>query len=269
MRFLGILLCLSVFLFEIPAVEAKEINNEKRHQPDVICPNEMNYGDLEKSFEELCRQIKEAGLHDKWDNYLMKSSHFNHQEYWQVTSKLGGEFTRDMGKLNGCAKKVTEEEKQYSSEWLKDFIAQFGEEYAARNIDKIKFVITSFWIANGAGKCDAIEKEAIYKEIIYREALRQYAGAFIKFSETLDKDNQEKTKGLVSLSKAIMENPDNLIGRTIARPRVHQHLYSIALQSRKDLDPGLIEFFSKQPLFSKPFDAMRAIRDLRRFEKTE
>ncbi len=264
MGYLRILIYLAIFMIMVPVVGANE--KEYKLSEEIRC-NEAIPDDLQKFSEAISLKIKKANLQDRWDNYLKECTHFNNQEYLQVISSLGAEFNQAMTKVNECAKKTYERENQYSSDWLRDFLKEFGEEYVSQNIGNIKFVITSFWMTQGSGRCDAFEKEAIYKQIFFKEAIRQYARNFIKFNETLEADKREKIKGLISNSQSIIDDPDCLLGRIIARPRVHQYLYSMALQSRKDIDPKLIEFFSNHPFFCKPFDAMRAIRDLKKFEK--
>ncbi|MEN6467055.1 MAG: hypothetical protein ABFD62_17925, partial [Syntrophaceae bacterium] len=118
-------------------------------------------------------------------------------------------------------------------------------------------------------KCEVFVKDAVYKEIFYTQELRHYAGLFVQFSETLDNATLEKIKGLVSYAKTMTQIPDNILGYIHAYPGVRNQLRLAALQTRKDIDPRLIEFFSKHPFFSKPFEPMKAIRDLKRFEKKE
>jgi hypothetical protein len=263
MKFLARILfvtCLT-FILSAPAT-AHDLRRDISDPPDIQ--------NIQKFFKDLNREAKDAEIGDKWDNYLKEQTTFNNQEHLVVIAKLGAEFAQAMGKLEGCIAE-SKKEYSYSSEWLKDFTKDFDEAYIARNLTNIKFVIwcTSLKFDVLTVQCEVFVKDAIYKEIFYIQELRDYAELFVKFSETLDKATLRKIKDLVSYAKTLTQIPDNILGYIHSYPGVRNNLRLAALQSRKDIDPRLIEFFSKHPFFSKPFEPMQAIRDLKTFEKEE
>ncbi|MEN6467171.1 MAG: hypothetical protein ABFD62_18510, partial [Syntrophaceae bacterium] len=122
--------CLA-FILSTPAT-AHDLRRDMGDPPDIQ--------DIQKFFEDLKREAKNAEIGDKWDNYLKERTTFNNQEHLMVIAKLGLEYAQSIGKLENCIAE-TEKEYSYSSEWLKDLTKEFDEEYIARHLGNIKFVI--------------------------------------------------------------------------------------------------------------------------------
>jgi len=237
------------------------------HDPSRDLSDPPDIGNMPKFIEDIRKFAEDPKIQGKWDAYLKQHTLFTNQEHCQVILKLGEEFSQAIGKLENCTVEI---KKEYNSGWLDDFLKEFDQEYISRNLNAIKFVLMCVSAkADTASICEPFVKDVMFKEAFYFQELREYAGHLIKFSQTLDNDTQGKIKNLLEYAKSIKEIPDNIFGYMYAWPGVRNYLRLIALQNRKEIDPRLVEFFSKYPLFSKSFDLMRVVRDLKRFEKKE
>jgi hypothetical protein len=235
------------------------------HDPSRYPGNPPDIENMSRFIEDLRKFAEDSRIQGRWDAYLKQQTLFTNQEHRLVILKLGEEFSQAIGKLEKCTVEI---KKEYNSGWLDDFLKEFDQEYISRNLNTIKFVLMCVSAkAETASICEPFVKDVIYREAFYFQELREYAGHLIKFSQTLDNDTQGKIKSLVEYAKSIKEIPDNIFGYMYAWPGVRNQLRMAALQDRKEIDPRLVEFFSKYPLFSKSFDLMRVVRDLKRFEK--
>jgi hypothetical protein len=196
----------------------------------------------------------------KWENYLKESTWFDDKEHQMAIMQPGLEFAASVTSLNDCINNLEQNKKKNTSEWTKDFQKRFNQAYIKKNTDSIKFVMSCMYAKVNLKYCEEQKKEALYREIIYRQAFEDYIRHLQSFSETLDKKERNKIVERLAVAKTHLGGPPYPLQILLSSER--ERLFIIALNTRKDLDPVLIEFFLTHPFFQKPFDPIKAVTEL-------
>ncbi len=204
---------------------------------------------------------KEKDASNKWDNFLKERTHFSNNEYQMALRKLEFEFEQSYAKLDQCIRYADEERDKYSSSWLKDLQKRFGKEYVKKNIASIRFILLAL-PSNSFQPCKDDLKEAFYCEYRYLEAAKDYVHEFLEFSETLDKEGRIELGSRIMAGEAYIKSFKYPLHSTLSNEGSRDALYSIALKTRKKLDPRLIDFFTHHQFFRRPFALKQAIDDL-------
>lgn len=196
----------------------------------------------------------------KWETYLAEHTWFDDEIHQKAIMEAGLEFASSLSKLQDCTEKMEHWKDQSNSDWIKDFRKEFGNSYTMKNIDSITFIISCLSARNTLNYCKEQKKEALYQEILYRQALEDYIHLLQNFAETLDTKEREKIEARLQIAGTFLQGPPYPLQVLLAPHR--QILFPIALKNRKDLDPRLVEFFTDNTFFRKPFDPVKAIDDL-------
>jgi hypothetical protein len=227
----------------------------------AVAAQELNQNDkVQEILNHLVFTGHESVTARKWETYLKESTWFDDTEHQMAVIQPGFEFAAAVSSLSDCISNIENNESIYSSEWIKDFNKQFNAEYISKNFDSVKFIISCIHARNNLKYCEEQKKEALYREIIYRQAFEDYMRHLQSFSETLDTREQKKIVDRLTVAKTYLTGPPYPLQILLSSGR--ERLFAIAIKTRKELDPRLITFFSTHPLFKKPFNPIKAVKDL-------
>jgi hypothetical protein len=111
------------------------------------------------------------------------------------------------------------------------------------------------------------EKEVAYSEINYLSVVKNFLDFYISYIATLpDSEQKIQSKNKV-LAENIIESMDNPPFRTMRfGGNIDDYL---DLTHNVNLKPEIIEFINNHPAFSKPFDCVQAIKDLRKLSTSQ
>ena len=211
---------------------------------------------------------KENEIGEKWDEFLKKRTRrFSNEDYQMAIHELKTEYDQSYEMLNICIKNTNKISEEYSSSWAKNFQQRFGKEYIQKNFDSIRFVMIALSMTNSTAACEEQEKEALYREYRHLDAARNYVEYIEDFYRTLDEEDKKKIEHTKSIAESYLKNFEFPLQSTLSKESLNNALYSFALTRQNNLDPQLIEFFSDQPLFRKPFALGKALDDLKAFQK--
>ena len=239
---LPIMCCLNISL---SAVAAEELFQKEKTQ-EIL--NHLVFTDHESETAK------------KWEHYLKESTWFSDAEHQMAVIQQGFEFATSISSLSNCFVNMEQNEKNYSSEWVKDFQKKFDIAYIIKNFDSINFIISCMYARDNLKYCEEQKKEALYREIIYRQSIEDYMRHLRRFSESLKEKEQKKIAGRLSVANTYLEGPPYPL-QILLSPG-SERLFLIALKTRKNLDPRLVSFFSNHPFFQKPFNPMYVVGDL-------
>jgi hypothetical protein len=218
----------------------------------------------EEKSKEILKQLvftdNESEIVKKWELYLKESTWFNDEVHQLAIIQPGLQFASSVSALSDCLNSIEQNKKKYSSEWVKGFHKKFDNNYVKNNFDSIRFVISYVFARDVLKYCEEQKKEALYREIIYRQAFEDYIQHLQRFSETLDTKERKKVADRLTVAKTLLEGPPYPLQLLLSPGK--ERLFVIAFKARKDLDPMLIDFFSTDPFFQKPFDPTKVVNDL-------
>jgi hypothetical protein len=247
-----ILFCLPILMFfntSLSVVAAEEMSQEEK-TPEIL--------------KQLVFTEQESETAKKWELYIKERTWFTDEEHHMAIIHSGLDFAASVSYLNDCIDKTEQNKKKYSSEWIKDFQKQFDQAYIKKNMDSITFAISCMYARDNLKCCEEQKKEALYREIIYRQAFEDYIRHLQLFSETLDMKERNKVDERLNVAKTYLDGPPYPLQVLLSPGR--GRLFTTALNTRKDLDPVLIDFFLSHPFFQEPFDPIKAIKDLEALE---
>jgi len=205
---------------------------------------------------------KEKETGDKWDVFIKERTRFSNTEYQTAIRKLKSEFDQSYANLDKCIRNTEEERDKYSSSWLKDLQDLFGKEYIKKNMASIRFILLAL-PANSFLPCEDHLQEALYREYCYLEGAKDYVHEFLGFSETLDKEGKKKLAGRIMASESYLKSFKYPLHATLSEEGLRDALYAVTLKTRNNLDPSLIDFFTRHTFFRKPFALHKALDDLK------
>lgn len=199
----------------------------------------------------------------KWEIFLKeRAPRFNNKDYQAAIAKLKDDYDRSEAILNSCIKNSSKESKKYSSSWINDFKQRFDKKFVLKNFDSIRFVVSALWITNNASSCEEEVKEAIYREYRQLDAAKYYVKEYLEFCNTLNVDEKKKYSVSISAAESYLNNFEYPLQSILSDDGLKGTLFSVAMIKHKDLDPRLIDFFSTHPFFQKPFDPIKAVKEL-------
>ncbi len=211
---------------------------------------------------------KKDELVKKWDAFLKQlTRRFGNKDYQMAIHNLKTEYDQAYSSFNACIENTNKVSGEYSSLWANDLQQRFVKEYVQKNFDSIRLVMIALSMANNIASCEEQEKESLYREYLHLDAARNYVANFTEFSKTLNKEEKKKLGHTISVAERYLNNFEYPLQSTLSKESLNNALYSLALKTQKDLDPQLIDFFSGQPLFRKPFDLVKALDDLKALQK--
>jgi len=205
---------------------------------------------------------KKTEYFKKWDEYLYKRNKFYNNEYQMAIKQLKDRFDITYAGLNSCISNVDQQCKNDSLSWIADLKVKFGSEYVAKNIDSMRFIILALVISDNLGPCKSQIKDTLYEEYRYFDAVNNYVKEFIEFSRTLSADDKKLLFEKVSAAEKYIKEFYYPFQGLWSHDGLREALFSVALKSREDLDPAVIEYISNHPGFKKqclPGEAMKAL----------
>lgn len=209
---------------------------------------------------------KEDEIGKKWDKYLNERTGFDNNEYQLAIHELKSGFDQSYAKLDYCVRKVEQKCKDDTLSWFEDFKNKFGLEYINKNFNSIKFVLLAVAMGDNLTLCQEQVKEALYREYRQLDAAQIYVEDFVEFYKTLNKEEKKKLGVRVEAAEAYLRNFVYPLQSVWSNEGLRNSLFSVALKSRKDLDPKVIDFFSHHPAFMRqclPMKAINLLKDLK------
>ena len=207
---------------------------------------------------------KEDEVGAKWDTYIRElTRRFGNNDYQMAIHKLKLEYDQSYVNLNTCIESTNKVSEQYSTSWTKDFQERFDREYIQKNLDAIRFVVQALAMRNNLASCNEQTKEALYREYRHLDAAQNYVKKFVDFTETLNKEEKKKIGTKIMAVESYLKSFEYPLQSTLSDEGLKDALFSIALKTRKESDPRLIDFFINHPLFMKPFALIKTLDDLK------
>lgn len=222
--------------------------------------------DIKKTLRAFNYSESESAIFEKLDAFLLKDYGYTNREYLDSLTELGMDLSEAVKAMNSCIEEATDYENQFSREWINDLLRQFDKEYIHKNESSIQIILYALWVRAYYASCKEIEKEVIHKEMLYMEIRANYVKYFLEFAETLDDKEKDIFKNRIAYAQYVNTLPDKSLKQLLAGNGIRVALSSRAVKTRKDVDPKLAAFFSHHPFFSKPFDRLRAIKEIRKIK---
>lgn len=198
----------------------------------------------------------------KFSHYLKNSTHYDILEHKTAIQNLLVLYRKDYSELEACTVGKSEKlRKDYSNNWIKEFKKKFGEEYVSKNYESIKTLLVNINMKHNTTFCIESERKILYSEIQYLLTVRDFCKSYIEFYNSMNESEKQfyndRKKHAEEILKAASENPMQI---TLYGGRVGHYL---SLQNRVDLSKEAFDFIINHPQFSKPFQIIKAINDLR------
>jgi hypothetical protein len=203
---------------------------------------------------------KDSELYNKLNTYLKETTMFDSEEYQMTVKEFGLAYYDSISNLSDCIKEMDIKRTDVSNYWLNDFNRIIDKNYSLKQMENIKFILFAVSSVNNMKYCEEHIKNALYNEIQYREIIADYLRYLQHFSETLDNKNRRKITDRIAVVNSFLEGPPYPLQVLLSHEK--GSLFAIALKTRRDLDKGLVSFFSTHPFFRKPFDPMKAFKEL-------
>lgn len=204
----------------------------------------------------------------KWEMFLKESTpRFNNKDYQAAIAKLKDDYDRSESILSSCFENSSKESKEYSSSWIDDFKKCFDNKYILEKFDSIRFVIIALWITNNTSSCEEEVREAIYREYRQLDAAKYYVKKYLEFCNALNADEKKKYNVSIAAAESYLKNFEYPLQLILSDDGLRGTLFSVATETRQELDPKLLDFFAHQPLFSKPFDLAKVLNDLKAIQE--
>lgn len=197
--------------------------------------------------------------------YLNDVSHYKFEDYQMAIRHLFIEYRNYFIKLNACVSTSSDLEKKYDGRWLDDLLAFAGRDYVKNKIAPIQKLIFNIKNKHYRNFCIEAEKEAVFSEIQYLLTVKELLEMYVSYSETMTAPKQKCISKLKILAETTIKEAGH--------PPIQTMLYSQRLGTYLnethgiDLKPDVAEFIINHPAFSRPFNFVNAIQDLRKFEK--
>lgn len=210
----------------------------------------------------------ERDMREAWDDYLgVRNRRFNSKNYQIAIIKLKNEYYKYDELFNSCINAANRESKQYSSSWVSEITNSFNNDYITRNVETIRHVIIGIYVLNNATSCETEAKEAIYREYRYFDAVKYYVKEYVEFYNSLPETRQRKYGGTISAAKDYLKEFEFPLQSILSDEGLKAALFSVDMETQKELEPQLLDFFAHQPLFSKPFDLAKVLNDLKTIQE--
>jgi len=218
----------------------------------------------EQKTKEILKQFSlencENETANNWKTYLVEHTWFDDEIHQKAIVEAGLKFASSLSMLQDCTAEMEHQKNQSNADWIRSFRKEFDKSYTKKNLDSIKLIISGISARNTLNYCKEQKKEALYYEILYRQALEDYLHLLQHFAETLDTKERDKIEARLQVAGTVLQGPPYPLQVLLAPHR--QILFPIALKNRKDLDPRLVDFFTKNTFFQKPFNPVKAIGEL-------
>ena len=213
-----------------------------------------------KDVDELNLMLKEFS-DEKFSHYLKSINNYDLLEHETAIRKLFTVYRKDYLKLETCSTKVSNHRKKYSDKWLKELIKKYGAQYVEKNYESIKKLLVNLFLNKGIRYCIDDEKDILYSEIQYIKTVKDFCQSYIDFCNSLSENEKkiynDKKKNANALLKvaAIYPMQEILYGGRVG--------HYLDLKNKVTLKNDVFDFINNHPQFSKPFDAIKAVDDLR------
>ena len=223
---------------------------------DINVKNFLNINEA----DELNLVLKEFS-DEKFSYYLKSITNYDLLDHENAIRTLFTLYRKDYAKLETCSVNESGCRKDYSDKWLKDLIKKYSAEYVEKNYESIKTLLVNLFLNKGTIYCIDEEKDILYSEIQYIKTVKDFCDSYIDFYKALNEKEKkiykEKNTFANSLLKVVSIYPMQEI---LYGGRVGHYL---ELTNKVVLKKEAIGFIINHPQFSKPFDAIKAIDDLR------
>jgi hypothetical protein len=223
-----------------------------------------------EAFETVLEQHaleEDAEIEHLWNDYLKNTTQFDNNEFQKACKQLETRYQQSLFEIEVCYEKASEQEKQYSSQWVDDLTEQFGKAYVLKNMELIRFHVAYMYIRNGQNSCEEFKKEAIYREYPYKAASNEFISNYLDFLDSLDEEIRIK----LSERKEALEELKGLLNKvsiqellSVSSTEVRVSLFAEAVKERPESDAKLTDFFLQHPFFSKPFNGGSCLKDLKK-----
>jgi hypothetical protein len=201
---------------------------------------------------------------DKFNIYLVNSSHFQFKDYSIAIRNLFMLYRNDLTKVNACVESSSKSEKIYNDHWVYALLSTAGKDYVIHNMDSIQELIYNINNKNNRYFCIDYEKNVVFSEVQYFSVVKEFFDYYLSYLMTLPDSKQKKHLS----SKTLAEN----IIKSINNPPFQSMMYCGKLGSylnvihNVNIKPEIIDFIINQPVFLKPFNFVQAIQDLRKIK---
>lgn len=203
-------------------------------------------------------------LMKRWNEYLLSIKAYSNINYYNVIKSQQMDYMKAITDLSASIQKYDSYRKDYSSTWIDELIANFGEDFIKSNRDAI---ISSLYAITTDTCYEKELKELVYTETMLYGSYQKYFGMFLDFyKEKLSDEEQNKLrprKDAAEAFLALLNNnsitsiyEDKILGERLSKNK--------ALSLNKELLP-----FLKERIQPHTLDLIRALKDLRKFYNNE
>jgi hypothetical protein len=162
---------------------------------DAAFSKEEKSSNFHQAFSNLIESASKENkyLLDGWNEYIIKVLGYSNAEHLKVIEQLTLDYAGTYNAINEKYEREHEKDKiQYTSKWLDELVAQFGQDFVCNNERAIMLNLMMAFDRGDAKKYDQNAKEIISKELILYLAYERYLGVFMDYYNQLsDKDRKK------------------------------------------------------------------------------
>ncbi len=196
-----------------------------------------------------------------FSEYLLSASTNSYDDYHLAITTLFQIYRGNFEKLNTCIDNYEKTKDKHDSEWINGLINIAGREYVVDNEKSIINLIYNISTKNDRDSCIEKEKDLTFSEIEYFSVVKEFLTLYVNYVENLQAKHQEKFSDKKSFAKQVIKTLRNSPFqemRSIGSVRKY-----LAVTNKIDLEPKVVEYILKNPVFQGSFDFVRTTEDLR------
>ncbi|MCG8549319.1 MAG: hypothetical protein MI799_02830 [Desulfobacterales bacterium] len=196
---------------------------------------------------------------DKFNAYLIEMSHYCFKDYRIAICNMFVEYRNNLSKVNFCAQKSSELQKDYNGQWVDDLLNLVNREYIINNTDNFKNLFYNINNKQYRYFCIENEKDVVFSEVYYILTMKKFLNLFISYAESVPESERKLYSKKVIIASSIIDSMANPPVQNILNRQLGSYLN---IMHNVDLQPNVIEYILNHPTFSKPFDLIKTIGDL-------
>lgn len=209
---------------------------------------------------ENLQQIIDQFDDDKFNSYLIEISHYCFKDYRIAICNMFVEYRNSFSKVNFCSQNSSELQKNYNGQWVDDLLDLVDKEYIIDNIDSFQTLFNNINNKQYRYFCIENKKDVVFSEVYYILTMKKFLNLFISYVESVPESERNLYSKKAIIAKSII--------KSMANPPVQNILYGqlgsyLNTMHNVDLKPNVIEYILNHPAFSKPFDFIKTIEDLK------
>lgn len=228
--------------------------------PSYVMATEEASTNVISTLKSIISQSSEDFI-NQWNDHITSIHSANIKELGAALSKIEQDY---QNAVEGYAKGISiceSQERKYNNGWTKQLLTDFDLNYLKLHIQEVKDALVYLHLNSYSTCLISEEKELLYFESRYRQSILAYLDELIAFLESYSPSESDfdKQKFILSISALAEVVKTNLVSALLKGEAFRLSIYE---QKAKGQSAKVYKTLSKNPLFLKPFDLIKALDDL-------